>query len=154
MWLFCLLQRNSVSLELRRSSQRTLNHSVVCFLLSKSMYRSSTCQRIETQIQRSWKCCLCKEEDENVPISILDSNITQWKSLLSGKMLAVIVFAVVFACNKGSPSSVGLWGKGSSPGILTSCSPSQMPWPGQAILARELEVWFPPRICYEQNLLV
>lgn len=146
-----------VCLELRCSSQPPLNHTVVCFPLPKSMYTGSTCQLIEPQTQKCSKCCLCEGKDKSVPISVLDSNITQWKSLLSRRAFVVIVFTDTSACEKGSLNSVGLWGKSSPLGTVISDlphSPSQVQWPGRAIWARELEVWFPPRICYEQNLLV
>lgn len=108
--LFFPLERISVCLELGCSSQPT--HSVVCFLLTKNVYRRSTCQLTETRMQRSCKCYLCEEEDGNVPVSILDPHFTQWKLLLSRKMHVSIVFADIFACNKESLGSVGLWRKG------------------------------------------
>lgn len=104
-------------LELRYSLKPTLNHGVVCFLLSKNRKKHIT------QIQRSWKCCLCEEEDKNVPISILDTNTTQWKSLLSGKMLVVIVFADFLPATREVLVQQGYGGKVSPPGILTSDLP-------------------------------
>lgn len=76
------------------------------------VHKRSTCQLTETRMQRSCKCYLCEEEDGNVPVSILDSHITQWKLLLSRKMHISIVFADIFACYTESLGSAGLWRKG------------------------------------------